>query len=82
MTSDSNSQYPHRPKPVGICKCGHTYSQHDFDPFPGNWLQRNCIFFWKACEGGKDCLECMCPKYEQVKVIDSITGIDIKESSK
>ena len=69
-------EYEPRPKPIGICKCGHRYTDHSFEDNPGNWFQRNIVLFWIIGER-KECRECMCEQYEQVKVIDEKTGIEI-----
>ena len=78
-------KYPPRPGVnwrVVLCKCGHYYMSHDYELFPGNWLQRNCVFFWKSSEGGKECKRCMCPQFEQDNTIDGNFSNEIKERSK
>lgn len=83
-------KYPQRPKPVGLCKCGHKYTDHkltDNDDrwAKGNWFQRNIlrdIMFMPLNIKREACHDCMCEMYEQVKIIDEKTGDEIKESSK
>lgn len=79
--------YPQRPSPVGLCKCGHKYTDHklrcrDDDLMEGNWFQRNVmtIGFMFAGLGiyRRECYECMCPMYEQVKIVDEKTGNEIQ----
>lgn len=79
-------EYPPRPKPVGICKCGHEYTKHKLTDnedrwCKGSWLQRNVLTYviWLPMNIKREsCYDCMCPMYEQVKIIDRSTGNEIQ----
>lgn len=83
------TEYPPRPSPVGICKCGHKYGDHELTDnddrwAKGSWFQRNFLrynIFMPLNIKREACYNCMCPMYEQLKIIDEKTGNEIKESS-
>lgn len=65
-------EYPPRPKPIGICKCGHKYNEHSFGE--DKWY-----VFWEVNLNRVQCEECMCPQYQEVKIIDEKTGNEIHD---
>lgn len=79
-------EYPQRPHPVGICKCGHKYTDHQLTDNDdrwktGTWFQRHILYnfpFSPLNIKREACYDCMCPMYEQIRIIDEKTGIEIQ----
>ena len=82
-------EYPPRPDPVGICKCGHKYQDHKVTWKSETLMESKNYFtrvwgFMLSC-GILDnferiaCYDCMCPQYQQEKIVDGKTGIEIQK---